>query len=612
MVREAASLASDYDQLGSQKEKLQESPTRAVRRFIEQQSQKLVKRKLRLLERNDEAIRQALQRREKLSGIMSAEDSAAGDELLWFIADELELLPLIEELAPPPTRVDKKTGKEVKCRQMYGAAVLNLLSLLCRFLGKTKNPELQAAVFCDERWMHLFGFNAQEVANGSTQRSSSLLGKTREGSGGKFVDADSMGPVRSRLEGARGALSSQTLSQHESTLEASNLLNLFNGVVRALAAKGYFDKQVKTSLDSTGIEVVPSFPDAGSVKKKVKVDSKARKPKQVEVIIRGFKVWYVMDVKTGLPLSMAMERIETAEIKPAKALITQAQENLKGHATIVSCAVDRGFLDGDFLWWLKDKNDIDWVCPSKEHMKLTDEARECVEEAVKFLRQENESMLETASRAARQGLSYDKVQFFEQELSKNRQTAIVAQVDELYETDFYGEGGSKSSRIHSKSFKPTALHATVVLRWPDRSQKDIEDTVEHDPNSKGPIVLMSSIPEAGLIRLARYDERSEIENRMNRDGKQYFGLGDTLSRNRQALFSSTVFATLALMFYRAMELHEEQMQEHLDRRSERLGVLRYRRQLALMNRDRIVIVVGNICGMITLREFASIAGFEVM
>ena len=192
------------------------------------------------------------------------------------------------------------------------------------------------------------------------------------------------------------------------------------------------------------------------------------------------------------------------------------------------------------------------------------------------------------------------------------ETLLVAQVDELLCTDFYGPGGSSSSRVHSKKFRPTPLHATVILRWPDRSAKDRVDAKEHDPDSKGPVVLLSPVPEAALVRYDRYDERSLIENRLNRDGKQYFGLGDSLARNPAAQWSASVFSTLALTLYRAMELHREKAIEHLDRRCEPLGVLRYRRLMAMQNRGRIIVVVNDLYGMFTLLEFATIAGFDVI
>ena len=81
-------------------------------------------------------------------------------------------------------------------------------------------------------------------------------------------------------------------------------MTAFNRVVRSLAERGYFPARVRVAMDSTGEEVVPSFEGAGVVSKDVKVQSKARRPRKMKVSVRGFKLWYVMDVATGLPLAM--------------------------------------------------------------------------------------------------------------------------------------------------------------------------------------------------------------------------------------------------------------------------------------------------------------------
>jgi len=599
----------------------QERPLpRQRRRALGRARDKLEARALRLLSRDDEAVREILQQKGKVTGLMSAAGTTDADELLHFALEELELLPVLEALMVSETRVDAETGKETPRRMAYAPVVLNLLALISRFLGLASGPEIQAAVLADERWMGLLGFNAQEVQDGASRRSAGLAGKTREGAGGKFVDAGSAGPARARIEGPRGALSSQTLAAHESDLPKEALATAFNAVVRRLAEKGYFAKRLRTSLDTTGEEVVPSFEGAGVVRKKVKVITKARRPRQVEVLIRGFKLWYLMDVETGFPLAMALDTIEKPEGQHVKTLVDQAIENLSGHSTIVSMALDRGFMDGDLLWWIKQERRISWVCPSKEKMTVTQEARDRVFEVlVRERRQvkgpegemQDEAPLETARRLAKGGRKYDGVCFFERCEREDRETLLVAQVDELTFTDFYGAGGSGSSRTNSKSFVPTALHATVVLRWPDRPGKDCEDEQEHDEPRRGPLVILSADREGGLLRFDRYDERSLIENRLNRDGKQYFGLGRSLARNSAALWSATVFSTLALVFDRALRIHLEKAQEHLDLRQERLGVLRYRRQLELNNRSKILVTTETLYGIFSLREFGQIVGVNL-
>ena len=379
------------------------------RRSDERRGTKLQARRLRLLERDDKGVIEILKRDRRIDHILDGGQPTEADEMLWFLAEELKLTKAFEALAPPETYFDKKKGEEVTRRRMYPSLVLNLLALMGRYLGLSSGPELQARLLTDPRWMALLGFTHDEVMYGATRRSESLLGKTRDGQGGAFEEAGALGPARARLEGPRGALSSQTLAEHECTLEAEDLVALFNAVVRALARRGLFPKEVRGSLDSTGEEVVPTFEGAGKVRKKVKAQSRARRPRQVEVSVRGFKLWYLMEVETGLPLAFAFDPIEKPENEHAKAVIDQARANLKGQSRLVSVALDRGFLDGDLLWWLKKERRIDWVCPSKEKMDVTGEARSRVSEVLAAHRTDRERALETARRLAGGAKTHDGV-----------------------------------------------------------------------------------------------------------------------------------------------------------------------------------------------------------
>ena len=614
-LRQAERLAADAEALADEVQQCEGAEcTRQQRRELGRRGAKVEARRLRLMQRDDVWVKQTLEGSRKLSGLMPADAATDGDELLWLIVDRLELLHAFEELKPPSTRVEPKSGKEVRCRTMYEAVVFNLLGVLSRFAGITRGAELRPALLTDERWMALLGFNVAEVTQGSTRRSAGLSGKSREGAGGKFVDAGPLGPARAREEGPRGALSSQSMAGHESRLTAESLTVLFNAVVQSMAKRGYFGERVRTVLDSTGEEVVPSFPGAGVVRKKVKAASKARRPRTVEMQVRGFKVWYLMEVETSIPLAMSMAPIEVAEGVPVKELVQQARKNLGGQSRIVSLAVDRGFLDGDLLWWLEEEERIGWVCPAKEKMEVTEEARERVRHALAAVARGSESALQTARRAAGSCEGHEGVRFFERHVAPGRAPLVVAEVKDLRCTQFYGKGGSSSSRVHSKRFEPKALHATVVLSWPDRSShRQAEDLgLCPEEERKGPLVVLSARDESALVRYDRYDERSLIENRVNRECKQHFGLGATLARNTVALRSATVFSTIALMLYRALELERERASKDWDARCERLGLVRYRRQCTMQRRGMLMVTIQDRYGLIPLREFAAIAGLEVV
>jgi hypothetical protein len=616
-TQQAERLLSEAEQVISERDEgEQQGGTLRQRRARDRARGKVVERALRVLERDDDAIRQVLARRERLDAVLDGSQPGELDEVVWFMVHELKLTKALSALAPPETYIDEETGEEIERRTMYPPLVLNLLGIMSRLLGVGSGPEIQAKLLTDERWMALLGFTSQEVLVGSTRRSEDRIGMTRDGQGGRFEEAGELGPARARPEGPRGALSSQTMAGHESALEPEKVVAFFNAVVRALARQGLFPQEVRASLDSTNEEVPPTFEGAGRVRRKAKVASKARRPKQMEVTVLGFKVWYLMCVVTGLPIAFAFDRIEKSEQEHAKELIDQGRANLDGYARLVSVALDRGFLDGDLFWWLKEDRGIEWYCPSKEKMEVTAEARQRVDEALAAAAKKGETALETALRLVRgrgkvESLERFGVEFCEHSLGPGRESLVVAGVSDLTATDFYGPGGTDSSRLSSKKFVPTPLHATVVLRWPDRSPQDQQDAKEHDEESKGPVVLLSPSAKPAFVRYALYDERSLIENRLNREGKQNFALGTSLARTEAAMRSATVFSTVALMLYRALDLHEERALEHLDRRAETLGVLRYRRQMMVKNRGTVIVVVGERYARLRLEELLTIAGFDM-
>lgn len=598
----------------------EDSLPRNQRRTLQRKKSKLSRRELCLLSRDDDYVREGLIHRRPLWRLMSAEGPTNCDDLMFFMIEELKLSDILEALCRDDSHLDTKTGKTILHRESYAALTLNMVSLISRFLGFGSQPDLYALLLADERWMELLGFNAAEVQSGASNRSIALTGMTREGQGGTFLPADEAGTVRTRPEGPRGAFSPQTVADHETALPADKLSKALNAVVRRLAELGYFEPRLRTVTDTTDEEVSPSFKGAGKVSKKVKVDTKARRPKKVKVTLLGFKVWYLMDVKTGIPLAFVFDTIERPDNEHAKALVSQAIENLKDYSIIVSVALDRGFMDGDLLWWLKEVKGINWVCPSKEGMAVTDEARTKVEEALlaaspKFPEFKDlppaQRELALARRLAQAQQESQGVRFAERKLNEKRDTLVVAEATDLTFTDFYGKGGSNSSRSNSKKYRPTPLHATVVLNWADVLPQDDSDNPDSDGN-QGPLVILSPIIEGALPRFDRYDERSLIENKLNRTIKQHFGLGTALARNASAMLSATVFSTIALLIDRAFRIHLDQMYEVLDKRGERLGVLRYHRQETVNMRHKVIIAMDDRYGILHLREFAKLAGLPLL
>lgn len=611
--REAEEVAAGLSKLDKEEHSGQ-ADSRQVTRERDRVRAKLEGRRLRLMERDDDYILELLGKPHSVEGACPLEGTTDADEFLHLLIDQLDILPALAALKPAATRLNEETGKEVHRRFMFSSEVLNLLSVIVRFLGLSSGPEVQSIVLTDVRWMARLGFTLQEVEQGSNRRSVGLTGKTREGASGRFEDAGEVGPARNRddLQVKRGALSSQTLAGHEEALAVRELAELFNEAVRKVAAAGHLPKRIDGSLDTSNLEVSPEFEGAGVTRRKVKAKSKNRRPRQVETTIRGFKVWVLIDTATGIPLGMTVSTIETGDIVLAREVVEQSMANIEGSAELAGLAVDRGFLDGDFLYWLKEEKGVVWTCPSKEKMLVTDEARSRVETVLaKESKPKPDGMPEdalvTAMHLARRYQAIEGVSFHEHDLGRNREPLVTATVSDLYETDFYGPGGSDSSRVHSKNFRPTPLHATVVLNWPDRLSEDAEDNDDDGDAGRGPVVLLSPVPEPGRQRYDRYDRRSLIENQTNRDGKQHFSLGAPLARNESAMQSGVYFSVLALLLWRVLLVLQEEA-ETTDRRAERLGIVRYRRKLLVENRGKVMVWTDGFFGILDMNEMMAILG----
>ena len=127
------------------------------------------------------------------------------------------------------------------------------------------------------------------------------------------------------------------------------------------------------------------------------------------------------------------------------------------------------------------------------------------------------------------------------------------------------------------------------------------------------MVLLSPSDEHGLARYDRYDERSLIENRLNRDGKQYFGLrGEPCPQQGGAALGDCLLHGGTDGAPGPYRVHEdpivEKLEDGVDLRGEALEILRYRRQMEMKNRGTVIIVIGQRCGRLRLRELAKFVG----
>jgi hypothetical protein len=181
--------------------------------------------------------------------------------------------------------------------------------------------------------------------------------------------------------------------------------------------------------------------------------------------------------------------------------------------------MDRGFLDGQDLWVLKAEMGIDFVVPSKDKMRVTEDARG-------FCRQkeDGESLFKAERRGKKRVGKDGKVKW-------EGQVSVVG-VAGLTSYDQYGDEGH-GRRANRKGFEGNVIGAVVVTRWQGEEYKVGEEKV-----------FLSSLPVSeplGVLDL--YDLRSLIENTAFRELKQGWYL-ESYPKKTRAAVTGHVFLTL--------------------------------------------------------------------
>ena len=171
-----------------------------------------------------------------------------------------------------------------------------------------------------------------------------------------------------------GPICPDTLANNVVQRNLRDLEALFNGVIRALAQAGVFGKRVTGIMDGTDLETPHSYQGCGQVTRKRRIEDKWGRVQEIEVTVYGWKVLLLIDAVTKIPLAVKVVQIQEHEALWTRALVTQSQANLAGHARLHKVVFDRGFLAGTDLWWL-DQHGITFVVPAKDNMAVTVDAR---------------------------------------------------------------------------------------------------------------------------------------------------------------------------------------------------------------------------------------------
>ena len=515
--------------------------------------------------RDDGKVALALHESKTVDKVHALNSAAFFDELFHYIR-EIGAWPLLESLD-----TQKREGA------MYPFIQFVLFTIMRSVGGVQSMLATRDLLLTDEALMAVLGFNAAQVEKGSTKRG---------------LDRQTQ-PVP-----IRGAFSFETVADNIVEIGPEKMAAMFNGVIRCLAAQKMFPKYIDAVLDATDDEATPTYKtDDGrpvpKVTREKRPDVRAnRHAKKIEVTVWGWKIWLLWEPTSKMPLALAIDGINESDNKNAYPVLEQARKNIEGHAIIRSLALDRGFLDGKLLSKI-DKDGILIYIPAKSNMNITQDARE---------------IARRAAAAAANGKTLDGCTYKERtrkvrhgagkNATTEEQTTIVVGIRDL-PCDWWGEEGA-TSKANSKTFQPKLLNATVVLRW-DGAPKEAEKEV---------VLLTTDSAVCPFVAFDKYDDRSLIENTCNREAKEAWFLEHHPKRSEAGVRTQAYFVFVCMALVAAFREYKVQMGK-AEKRGEDTGISRFRRELAVANRDKIVVFIGDYFGIFRNFEFALLLGATV-
>ena len=504
-------------------------------------------------------------------------DATLVDEFLFFL-EKIGITALLPAL--DPHRTQRATNV---C--FLSALLIYLLRVM---LGLRFFWHIESVLLHSFTLMRLVGFNARQIREGTTLRG---LKPSPADSQDSPVACDKPGPADPSLGRVRGPYCPESIAASVSAITAQALEALFNTTIRILADQRFFPKKVYALLDATEVESTERCEGRGKVTKEKAPELRARKGRIRKVLetVFGFKAWLVWDPQSRLPLAIRFATIEVADIDLAQQVLSQAIENLRGHAQIVSLAFDRGFLDGKFWWWLAQHN-ITFYTPAKTSLTVYTDAF---------------SLVSAQPPAVREKQRFEGA-------GKNRRAITdrweVVGLTGLTSAGFYGELGS-GSHENRKNFVPHPINAVVVLDDP---------FLKNNPGAHPLVVLTNGpvhTPAAAFEVYDGYDARSEIENGLFREAKQAWFLErppqNTLSGFRAHVYLTFLVMALTTAFRTWMEGYEKSAGEGTPTNPD-VGIRKFREQVREENANHVIIFDDNRYALFEAYEIAILLGRRVL
>ena len=525
-------------------------------------------------------------------------EAALFDEFFCFL-DELGIKNLAMKLKPKIKK--RETG--INFLTVFLIYVMRIVS------GSPHFWNIESVLLKSQPLMRLVGFNAREIREGTSERGLHNPPKKKEqtpapdnapmtseapaasippdtvAAATAAVAADSVTADGKNDDKIRGPICPQFISSYISNIFASALEKFFNAVISILASNSFFPKRVHALMDASEIQSTERCIGCGKVSKEKAPELRLRQKRIRKVFetVFGFKIWVVWDSVSKLPIAMRFTTIEVADVKMAREVVQQAVDNLGDKARIASLAFDRGFTDGQFMWWLHQEMGIIFYVPAKKNLHVYEDAL---------------SMLSSGTRQTRER---------ERKIGRGKTSSTFIErweavgIEGLTSAGFYGKKGS-GSHENSNSFKPNPINAVIVLADPYKANNPTSDTM---------VILTNGDVHEPLRTYDGYNARSEIENSLFREAKRAWFI-QSPPENTKNSFCAHVYLTIIVMALTTAFRTWMDKQEKLDKQGQETGIRKFRDRVRQENGNKFIVFEGGHYAIFDAYEIPILCGRRVL
>ena len=471
-----------------------------------------------LLRENREGVAEKL-RRGEYDGLVQTSMGRA-DELVYLMAslkffEHLDQVAVIEERVGIPNGLQKR-----------GLAIMPVLGIPT--IANT--PE---RLFKDAGLLHFLGCTAQQMANGFTQRGPKK--KKQQPKRLPFHEDD----LRNLLKAVAPAHSQRFF---HACIGEFFRAKYVRGGIYAIDGTAILVGDAKT-FEGTGTITVPVHHKDGSTTYETKT---------------GYKLIYLLNLKPDreLVVSYRLVPLNTNALQVVREMVTETLQ-LGGVGTIALLLMDREFVDGELINWLKGDHAIDVIIPVKKNMDLLEDMRG----------------LERI--AQRSWQTYTKLVWRRVQKDQPKQKVVVP------------------VRVKGFAGLTTWSSCSIPLNGILRRKGDEPCADAHG--------LVTTLPIQDAIRVARrYGARWGIENDGNRELKQGWDLETLWGRS---LIAVTLSVVMKLLGYNYVKLFHTRSGSRLIAN----GMRRLRARV-LDEGLQVVVYAGNEFGAFHIEEIATLLG----